>query len=589
MPQNQEVYTYRAGEKIILRKQADQFVVRALPNELEETMGITDAKQVSASSSRITTRTTDLEALMSRARNVAPTHHAYYIGDTNQEFLITDRVFVTFREPLSAEEVGSFAGRYGLFMLKAYNDRDYLFQLTDHTGMNPIKLVVKLTEQEPLVETADHTLSHRMSKYQIAPPTDDSSYLQQWHLHTRFRDSEFDPRASAQCEEAWELLDNYGSPDVVVGITDDGCKLDHPDLNSSEKMAGWGYFEGSRLITNKDIGANPNKMYDQGRNHGTSCAGVIAAEVDAQLTVGAAPGCRLLPIKWESEGAFLWIDDDYLWDVLDYVADKVDVLSNSWGRSPERIWPLQVINRINELSQNGGRRGKGIVFLWAAGNENCPIQHTTSIDVPFTNGWKIRTARPPVWVGVEMSRVFRHNLVEIPGVMHVAALASTAQRSHYSNYGTGISICAPSSNSHEYWRIMPLKGQRLGITTTTGPSEAGSNGVVTNEFGGTSSATPLVAGIAALTISANPDLTALEVISILKRTASKNLNFEGYPRTPPANFDPDTSWDVSPIAPFDKGDFKDIGDPDGTWSPWFGHGRVNASEAVAEALRLRER
>ena len=62
---------------------------------------------------------------------------------------------------------------------------------------------------------------------------------------------------------------------------------------------------------------------------------------------------------------------------------------------------------------------------------------------------------------------------------------------------------------------------------------------------------------------------------------------EGYPRTPPASYDKDPSWDVSPIAPFDKGDFIDTGDPDGTWSPWFGHGRVDARAAVEEALRLR--
>jgi subtilisin-like proprotein convertase family protein len=41
---------------------------------------------------------------------------------------------------------------------------------------------------------------------------------------------------------------------------------------------------------------------------------------------------------------------------------------------------------------------------------------------------------------------------------------------------------------------------------------------------------------------------------------------------------------VSPIAPFDKGDFVDIGSADGTWSPWFGYGKVDAQEAVRAAL-----
>jgi subtilisin-like proprotein convertase family protein len=164
--------------------------------------------------------------------------------------------------------------------------------------------------------------------------------------------------------------------------------------------------------------------------------------------------------------------------------------------------------------------------------------------------------------------------------MHVAALASISQRSHYSNYGTGIGICAPTSNSHRYRRLQ-VRG--LGITAATGSAAD-----VTHGFGGTSSATPLVAGVAALTISANPDLTALEVISILKQTASKDLSLQTYPRTPPASFDLDTSWDVSPVAPFDQGDFEDIGEADGTWSPWFGHGRANAPAAVAEALRRRQ-
>jgi subtilisin-like proprotein convertase family protein len=236
-----------------------------------------------------------------------------------------------------------------------------------------------------------------------------------------------------------------------------------------------------------------------------------------------------------------------------------------------------VLNRVRQLSETGGRRGRGIVFLFAAGNENCPIQHAGALDIPFTDGWNETLT---AWIGVETSRAFEHNLTAIPGVMHVAALASHAQRSHYSNYGTGIGVCAPSNNVHEY-RRMPVTG--LGITTARGTQITS----ITDTFGGTSSATPLVAGIAALVISANPELTALEVIGVLKRTAAKDLDTDPYPRTPPADFNPDTSWDISPAAPFASGAFQNINSPDGTWSPWFGHGRVDAQAAVAEAQRRR--
>jgi subtilisin-like proprotein convertase family protein len=58
----------------------------------------------------------------------------------------------------------------------------------------------------------------------------------------------------------------------------------------------------------------------------------------------------------------------------------------------------------------------------------------------------------------------------------------------------------------------------------------------------------------------------------------------GYPRTPAATYDTDTSWDVSPVPPFDHGDFQDVGSANGTWSPWFGYGRVDATQAVQTAL-----
>jgi subtilisin-like proprotein convertase family protein/subtilisin family serine protease len=565
-------YTYRGGERVELEKQPDQFVVRALPDDLDAA-GAESVERVSSHSSLVTVPDEDLEPMMELARRQAPTHHAYRLADTGEEFLITDRIFVVFREPVAAGDLAGFTGRHGLVMLESYSPREYLFQLTDHTGVNPVKLVVKLVEEEGgLVESADHDLNYRATTYQLALPTD-PSYERQWHLHRRLVDAAFDPRSSSRCEEAWQILGHHGSSEVVVGVTDDGCRLDHPDFDAPGKFAGWGYFVGTRLVRHGDADAIPGAMFTPGATHGTSCAGVIAAEIDALMTVGAAPGCRLLPIKWESEGPYLLIGDSKLMTALDYVADKVDVLSNSWGKTPTSLTIPTVRNRIAQLAQTGGRRGRGILFLWAAGNENCPIQHDAGVDVPYTNGWELGPGGNPSWVKVATSRRFRNNLVGIVGVAHVAALASNAQRSHYSNYGTGIVLTAPSSNSHEYGRLT-VTG--LGITTATGTG-------VTPRFGGTSSATPLVAGVAALVRSANPDLTAVEVLSLLKRTAAKDLRLDAYPRTPPASYDTNPSWDVSPVAPFDRGDFVDVGDPDGTWSPWFGHGRVDAAAAVAMA------
>lgn len=566
-------YTYRNGQKIELDKKPDEFVVRALPDVLGAN-GMPNAERVSSRSSRVATTAADLEAAMARSRAIAPTHHAYTMADSGADFLVTDRVFVSFKQPAGAETVAVVAGRYALRHLTAYSPTDHLFQLTDATGINPIKLVVKLVEDEPLVDSAENDLNYLAAKAQFTLPAD-AHFARQWHLHG-VADPGVDARAHVRCDAAWQLLEGFGSADVVVGVTDDGCRLDHGDFDSPGKFAGWGYFQGTRLVRDFDIDALPARMYQQDANHGTSCAGVIAAEADAALTVGAAPGCRLLPIKWESQGPSLLLNDSKLMTALDFMADKVDIVSNSWGIVPTNLFATVVVNRIRQLAQGGGRRGRGVLFLWAMGNDNCPIQHSAAVDVPHSHGWRRLPNGTVGWVGVDTARVFRNNLAGIPGVMHIAALASTAQRSHYSNYGTGTALCAPTSNSHAYFRIN-LPG--LGVTTTTGDAV-----LVTDDFGGTSSATPLVAGVAALVISANANLSALEVASILQRTASRELSQDGWPRTPAASFDPNPTWDISPIAPFDSGAFQDIGHTDGTWSPWFGHGRVDALAAVGAAI-----
>ncbi len=573
---SEPLYTYRGGQRLPLAKKPDEFVIRALPLRIAQLPS--EAKeQVSSASTRVVISPDNLDPVMDQARAIAPTHHAYQLADTEEEFLITDRVFLTFIEGVKPAEVDALAGKYGLIQLEKYSEQDYLFRLTDHTGMNPVKLVVKLTEEEPQVVRADHDLNVRAKKYAVDLAEedfpDDPQYLQQWHLHRRSSDPQVDPRSSSRCEAAWEVLGSFGSDDVVVGVTDDGCKLDHFDFDSPEKFAGWGYMRGTRLVNDREVDAEPEEMYQPGANHGTSCAGVIGGEVDGVLTVGAAPGCSLLPVQWESQGPSLFISDSKFLTVLNYLGDKTDVISNSWGSSPVSEWVPLVTEKITQLAATGGRRGNGILFLFASGNENCPISYESEVDIPYTPGWNGSFTE---WVGVRTSRVFRDNLVGIPGVLHVAALASNAQRSHYSNYGPGIMITAPTSNSHSYFRAQ-VPG--LGITTTTGDATE-----YTQRFGGTSSATPLVAGIAALAISANPLLSGQQVADLLRETASKDLNTAGYERTPPTNYDPDTSWDVSPVLP---GEFQEnANDPLGSWSAWFGYGKADAEAAVSAALAL---
>lgn len=113
-----------------------------------------------------------------------------------------------------------------------------------------------------------------------------------------------------------------------------------------------------------------------------------------------------------------------------------------------------------------------------------------------------------------------------------------------------------------------LNAHPAGTTVACGPA----NGY-TNNFGGTSSATPLTAGVAALILSANPRLTWVEVRQILRDTAIKiDVN----------NSDPVGQWLDAAGNPS-----RTSGNP-AVFSQWYGYGRVDASAAVQRALTFVE-
>ncbi|HYO12946.1 MAG TPA: S8 family serine peptidase, partial [Thermoanaerobaculia bacterium] len=108
-----------------------------------------------------------------------------------------------------------------------------------------------------------------------------------------------------------------------------------------------------------------------------------------------------------------------------------------------------------------------------------------------------------------------------------------------------------------------LNNHAIGAAVLTGPAN------YRNDFGGTSSATPLTAGVAALVLSANPDLTWIEARQILRDTAEKIDAANTHPTGQwlDANGNPSVTSGLPPV-----------------YSRWYGFGRVDAERAVDEAL-----
>jgi subtilisin family serine protease len=546
-PENIGSYVWRGGEKIELEKQTDRFTVMpASQNQLERLRGapgVRNIKPVTNQVFKVETTATENDATMATLRSEAfgaVAHHAYRPkGSKGTLYYLTDKIIVHFVDRASTAQIDELLEKYGLKLFKDYEEqeRTYLVGVTSSSGENPIKVANRLAEEE-LVDYAEPNMVNR---FQPAFVPSDSYFRQQWHL-----DSSEEPHlvagASVDAPTAWDVTRSKRS--VVVAVIDDGFDLDHPDFQGSDKVVfAKDYVDGD---------ARPFPEKEEGNYHGTPCAGVAIAESNGRGVVGIAHGCAFAPVRFP-----LSADDNLLVEIFEEVGRRADVISCSWGPTPGYA-PLSTIlyNTFTRLASSGGPRSKGCVICFAAGNYNVPISD------PGSSGgfpW-----RHPINGMQETRGPILNGEATHPNVIAVAASTSLNKHAAYSNWGAQISVCAPSNNFHPLDRQQFVPGR--GIWTTDNEAfgeDFTAHSRYTGDFGGTSSAAPLVAGIAALVLCANPELNAAEVKEILQATADKIVDEE-----------PDI------MSGANRGHYDDRGH-----SAWFGFGKVNAAQAVAEAQR----
>ena len=276
---------------------------------------------------------------------------------------------------------------------------------------------------------------------------------------------------------------------ITVAVIDDGVDVDHTEFDSAGKLAGEWDFE-------QNVADGRPKTAED--THGTSCAGVaVARGVQAS---GAAPAAGLLAVRLDF--AMSSIDEARMFR---WAGDRAHVISCSWGPDQPYFPPDVIVEALREVSIT-----KGVPIFFAAGNEAEDMSTDGYAASPYT--------------------------------IAVAASTDGDTVAPYSDFGADVDLCAPSS------------GGSKDITTTDRSGAEGKDpGDYRTDFGGTSSATPLVAGVAALILAANRNLSTAEVRDVLCSTADK------------------------------------IGDPSfydaSGHSVDFGFGRVNADAAVAEARR----
>lgn len=318
----------------------------------------------------------------------------------------------------------------------------------------------------------------------------------QWHLKNT---GENDATAGQDVGGIEALWDSFRGNGITISIVDDGLQINHPDLAANATNS-------FHRDWNDNTPNDPTGRLAQD-NHGTNCAGVAAAVGNNGVgVVGAAMNARLVGLRLIAGN----VGDIENAEALGWRTDIIHVSNNSWGPPDEGkdlAGPGPLALAALEHGAVNGRGGKGVIYAWAAGN---------GLDKGDRSNYD----------GYNNS----------PYTLSVGGIDDQGGAPWYSEHGANLVVCAYSNG-------------RQSITTT-------SNAGYVDDFGGTSSATPLVSGVVALMLQANGNLGWRDVQEILIRTARKNA---------PA----DAGWVVNG-AGFN-------------FNHQFGAGAINAQAAVAMA------
>lgn len=505
------------GQTLTLRKSEDMVAIQpqreyrstvrdrlvrrgAIPTATLATFDVFDVSEHAAE--------TALDAIRTDGR-VSVGSHVYHTSDKDEvPFVPTGEIYILFKEGATRQQCEEAIAKHKLSVATVRPDGAVIARVT-RGSPNPLTVAQALQASSVVAVAEPDLATPRRRKNDRSSPTalqaaraamansclpllpKDELLARQWHLMNNGNELGLLAGADARVMEAWEVLGSLGSPDVVIGIIDDGFDLDHPDLVSDRIIAPWCF---TRDTSDPRPDFNDDYPYRrmgrwEGDWHGTACAGVALGNANGTGIVGAAPGCRFIPVRWGSS-----LTDSQVERWFAYMVEKgAWVVSCSWGPAA-RNFPLshRKHKALADCVRNG-RGGKGTVVVFAAGNDNRDIDN------------------PP----------YSHDGFAChPDVIAVSASTSRDEKADYSSYGKPVSVCAPSSGAGGRDIVTSdVSGTfvRNGKAIESGYSE----GLYTYSFGGTSSSTPLVAGVCALVLSANPTLQPAEVKDILQKTARK--------------------------------------------------------------------
>ncbi len=294
----------------------------------------------------------------------------------------------------------------------------------------------------------------------------DPLYSSQWHLHGTY---------GINVAGVWN---EYTGQGVRVAVYDQGIDPNHPDLT---------HFDAARSInaSSGSIGGVPVQSDD---NHGTAVAGIIGASANNGIGgVGVAYGSTLIGI-YDHFGVGGSGPQGNI-NGYNYITGHADVENNSWGYGGVmgddfRSSAFAPVAAALSSAVTNGRNGRGCVIVQSAGNSR---ENNDNVNY--------------------------HNYQNSRFIIAVAATTQDGAVASYSTPGAAILVAAPGS---DYAGSI--------VTTDRRGTPGYTTGDYTSTFNGTSAAAPMVSGIVALMLQANPNLGYRDVQEILALSARATPN-----------------------------------------------------------------
>uniref|UniRef100_A0A673KBN0 Proprotein convertase subtilisin/kexin type 6-like n=1 Tax=Sinocyclocheilus rhinocerous TaxID=307959 RepID=A0A673KBN0_9TELE len=322
---------------------------------------------------------------------------------------------------------------------------------------------------DPKVDWAQQqVVKTRVKRHARSDPSyihfNDPKWSNMWYIHCSDKNSRC--RSEMNILAAWQR--GYTGRNVVVTILDDGIERNHPDLAQNYDQ-----------LASYDVNGNdydPTPRYDSSNEnkHGTRCAGEVAAVANnSHCIVGIAYNARI--------GGVRMLDGDVT-DVVEAKSlgirpDYIDIYSASWGPDDDGKTvdgPGPLAKQAFELGIKKGRKGLGSIFVWASGNGGRQGDHCSC--------------------------------------------------DGYTNSIYTISISSSTENGNKPWYLEVCSST---LATTFSSGEFYDRKIVTTDLRqrctdghtGTSVSAPMVAGVIALALEANPLITWRDVQHLLVKTS----------------------------------------------------------------------